>query len=264
MSSISAAVVNSISNTTNLTLTTGNTSGPSMIFYAGSPTITMFANNSGLSALVANNSGITVPTLTANSIIAGSISSTSGSITASGVTTTGGIYANGGAEAVTTSGNYAFRAVAKPDDSISIVQFTNYARNAQWAAISATNGYLDFSATGRFSGDIIAYYSDDRLKDRHENIPNALDKVKALNGFYYSPNKTALNLGLEQNQLSRIGVSAQECREVIPEVVKDAPIGQGYLTVQYEKIVPVLIEAIKELSAKVEALESKSCNCGCK
>lgn len=263
MSSISAAVVNSISNTTNLTLATGNTVGPSIVLYAASPTITLFSNNSGLSALVANNSGVTVPTLTATSltatsIIAGSISSTSGTLT------TNSVFASGGAEAVTTSGNYAFRAVAKPDDSISIVQFTNYARNSQWAAISATNGYLDFSATGRFTGDLIAYYSDDRLKDREENIPDALAKVKSLNGFYYKPNKTALNLGLEKNQLSRVGVSAQEVQKVLPHVVKDAAIGQGYLTVQYEKIVPLLIEAIKELSAKVDELENKKCNCGCK
>jgi hypothetical protein len=258
MSSISAAVVNSISNTTNLTLTTGNTSGPSMILYAGSPTITLFANNSGISALVANNSGITVPTLTAASIVAGSISSTSGSLT------TNSVFASGGVEAVTTAGNYALRAVAKPDDSNAILQFTNYARNSQLAAITATNGYLDFSATGRFTGDLIAYYSDDRLKNRHENIPNALGKVKSLNGFYYSPNKTALNLGLEQNQLSKVGVSAQEVQAILPEAVKEAPIGQGYLTVQYEKLVPLLIEAVKELSAKIEELESKSCNCGCK
>mgnify|MGYP003347084220 CR=1 FL=1 len=111
------------------------------------------------------------------------------------------------------------------------------------------------------SGDVTSAYSDERLKDIIEPIPNALEKVKALTGFYYVPNKTALNLGIEQNQLSKVGVSAQQVREVLPEVVKDAPIGQGYLTVQYEKIVPLLIEAIKELEAKVNG-GCSNCSCG--
>ena len=52
----------------------------------------------------------------------------------------------------------------------------------------------------------------------------------------------------------KVGVSAQQVQAVLPEVIKDSPIGQGYLTVQYEKLVPVLIEAIKELTARVEKL----------
>lgn len=109
------------------------------------------------------------------------------------------------------------------------------------------------------SGDITSSYSDERLKDIIGPIPNALEKVKSLTGFYYTPNKTALNIGVENNQLSRVGVSAQKVREVLPEIIKDAPIGQGYLTVQYEKIIPLLIEAIKELEAKVCC---SNCSCG--
>ena len=93
------------------------------------------------------------------------------------------------------------------------------------------------------------------LKDISGPIDNALDKVSAITGFYYTPNKTALNMGVEQNQLSRVGVSAQEIRKVLPEVVKDAPIGQGYLTVQYDRIVPLLIEAIKALREEIRVLK---------
>jgi hypothetical protein len=106
------------------------------------------------------------------------------------------------------------------------------------------------------TGDITAGYSDDRLKDRFENIPNALNKVLQLNGFYYTPNKTAQQLGAVNNG-QEVGVSAQEVFAVLPEVVKDAPIDASYMTVDYAKMVPLLIEAIKGLNAKVESLEAQ-------
>lgn len=122
-------------------------------------------------------------------------------------------------------------------------------------ALSSTNG---LSVTGAITatGDITAGYSDDRLKDRFENIPNALDKVLQLNGFYYTPNKTAQQLGAVNNG-QEVGVSAQEVLTVLPEVVKDAPIDASYMTVDYAKMVPLLIEAIKGLNAKVESLEAQ-------
>jgi hypothetical protein len=46
-------------------------------------------------------------------------------------------------------------------------------------------------------------------------------------------------------------------KEILPEIVAPAPIDERYLTVRYEKIVPLLIEAIKELSVKIESLEGK-------
>jgi hypothetical protein len=109
--------------------------------------------------------------------------------------------------------------------------------------------------TIRCVGDIVAYYSDDRLKIKLGNLEDALAKVNSLNGFTYKPNEAALALGVDQDEI-RVGVSAQEVQAVLPEAVKDAPVQntEGYLTVQYEKIVPLLIEAIKELSAKVEEL----------
>jgi hypothetical protein len=105
-------------------------------------------------------------------------------------------------------------------------------------------------------GDITAGTSDDRLKDRFGNIPDALNKVLKLNGFYYTHNKTAQQLGLV-NKGQRVGVSAQEVLKVLPEVIRDAPIDESYMTVDYSRIVPLLIEAIKGLNAKVESLEAQ-------
>ena len=57
--------------------------------------------------------------------------------------------------------------------------------------------------------------------------------------------------------IREVGVSAQQVQAVQPEVVAPAPIDDKYLTVRYERLVPLLIEAIKELDAKVKALEAK-------
>ena len=105
------------------------------------------------------------------------------------------------------------------------------------------------------AGEITAYYSDDRLKNRLEDIPNALDKVKSLSGFYYTPNETALSFGYKDKR--QVGVSAQATQKILPEIVTTAPVNADYLTVQYEKFIPLLIEAIKELSAEVDELKKK-------
>ena len=107
----------------------------------------------------------------------------------------------------------------------------------------------------RATNDIVAYYSDDRLKTRLGNIEHALDKVKSLAGFHYHANELAQSLGYEPKP--EVGVSAQEVQRVFPEIVVPAPIDENYLTVKYEKLIPVLIEAIKELSEEIDAIKRK-------
>jgi hypothetical protein len=105
------------------------------------------------------------------------------------------------------------------------------------------------------TGNITAYYSDARLKDRGFNIQNALSKVCVLDGFHYRANKTAQDLGYEA--VPEVGVSAQQVQQVLPEAIAPAPIDPQYMTVRYEKLIPLLIEAIKELTDKVNRLEGK-------
>ena len=132
----------------------------------------------------------------------------------------------------------------------------------------ATSSYVHFGAldvgTGSYTassgqinaaGNITAGYSDDKLKTRLGNIENALDKVSAISGFFYEPNKTAQDLGYEVKR--EVGVSAQEVQAILPEVVVPAPIDNQYLTVHYEKLIPLLIEAIKELRAEVEEIKGQ-------
>jgi len=116
--------------------------------------------------------------------------------------------------------------------------------------------YFDGSDTGdsiRVAGDIVAYYSDERLKDRKGNIKNALEKVLSLNGFYYEPNETAQALGYKKKL--EVGVSAQEVQAILPEIIKDAPIGGDYKTLDYGRLTPLLIEAIKEQQKQIEELK---------
>ena len=113
-------------------------------------------------------------------------------------------------------------------------------------------------STNNFSvtGDITAFASDDRLKTNVNNIENALEKVISLNGFTYNFNEIGETLGFNSS-IVHVGVSAQEVQKVLPEAVAPAPANEEYLTVKYEKLVPLLIEAIKQLKSEIEELKSK-------
>jgi hypothetical protein len=103
-------------------------------------------------------------------------------------------------------------------------------------------------------GTVTAYYSDDRLKTRFSNIADALDKVCSLNGFFYVGNSVAESLGYKKKM--EVGLSAQEMQRILPEVVVPAPVDENYLTIQYDRVVPLLVEAIKELRLELNQLKS--------
>jgi len=103
-------------------------------------------------------------------------------------------------------------------------------------------------------GDIIAFASDERLKTNFKPIENAVDKVLKLRGFTYNFNEIGEELGFDTS-LRHSGVSAQEVQAVLPEAVCPAPASDEYLTVKYDKLVPLLIEAIKELKEEIKELK---------
>jgi hypothetical protein len=103
---------------------------------------------------------------------------------------------------------------------------------------------------------ITSYFSDDRLKTRTGNIQNALEKVLSLDGFHYHANETAVALGYDASE-QQVGLSAQQVQKVLPEVVVPAPIDPQYMTLHYERIVPLLVEAIKEQQKQIEELKAK-------
>jgi len=77
-----------------------------------------------------------------------------------------------------------------------------------------------------------------------------------LNGFTFNFNDVAAEYGYN-TEITYAGVSAQEVQKVLPEAVFPAPCDEKYNTVQYEKLIPLLVEAIKELNDKVSTLEDK-------
>ena len=144
----------------------------------------------------------------------------------------------------TTSGHYTR---AKVDAGI------KYESNTDKLIVS---GPGEFGGAGSFGGDITAFASDERLKTNISPITDALFKVNSLNGFTYNFNEIAGELGFD-TEIDYAGVSAQEVQKVLPEIVRPAPIDDKYITVQYDKLTALLIEAVKELSDKVEKLEQK-------
>jgi hypothetical protein len=121
------------------------------------------------------------------------------------------------------------------------------------------------------TGDVTAYYSDDRLKSKVSNITDAIEKIKSLEGFVYIENDLARSFGYT-NEREQAGVSAQQIQAVLPQAVSLAPFdmqgvpetgeiisktGENYLTVKYDRIVPLLIEGIKEQQTQIESQKTE-------
>jgi hypothetical protein len=120
-------------------------------------------------------------------------------------------------------------------------------------------------------GSLTENASDERLKENITLIPNALDKVGQLRGVTFDWVDDIEEKGLVPSARHETGVIAQDVQRVIPDAVAPAPFdeqvneetgetesisGEDYLTVKPQKIIPLLIEAIKELKAEVEELKA--------
>jgi hypothetical protein len=106
----------------------------------------------------------------------------------------------------------------------------------------------------RAIADITAYYSSDiRLKENVIPIENALEKVNQISGNTYDWKEGYDEV--HSHKGNDVGVIAQEIEQILPQIVTNRD--NGFKAVQYEKIIPLLIEAVKELSAKVDRLENK-------
>ena len=129
---------------------------------------------------------------------------------------------------------------------------------------------LDVQGNIIASGYITSYYSDERLKNFTSRIKNPIEIINNLNGYYYEPNEKALQFGFKHEK--QIGLSAQEVTKYIPEITKLAPFdaindadgnvisksGESYLTICYERLGPIFVEAIKELTNEIKELKKEN------
>jgi len=120
---------------------------------------------------------------------------------------------------------------------------------------SAVN-FASVTASGNMTAADFIIASDVTLKNVIENIPNALDIIKGLDGVKYTWNELGQKLlGYSADKIE-LGVLAQQIEKDLPELIAMSANGD-YKMVAYSRLVAVLIEAVKELSIKVDALENK-------
>ena len=147
--------------------------------------------------------------------------------------------------------------------------------NGRWPLeINLTNNDMTTGGSINARTEITAYGSDERLKENIRPIENALDKVKSLAGVFYDWKDMVEEVGFyPSRRKNEAGVIAQQVEKVLPQAVAPAPFdtdwvtgedggktgetysisGEEYLTVKYEKLAPLFIEAIKEQDTKIEA-----------
>lgn len=112
------------------------------------------------------------------------------------------------------------------------------------------------------TGDITAFYSDARLKENIRGIDNALDAVLSWRGVRYNANELAESFGYDRDK-QQVGLLAQDVEKTAPELVVPAPFdidgetggsltGENYKTLKYDRAVPYLVEALREVSERLE------------
>ena len=154
--------------------------------------------------------------------------------------------------------------------SISISPSTTYGTQSEFRVHGITGSVVGYGSGGDFSIDfrVDGSYqngSDQRRKTNIEEITGALDTVKQLTGKKFNIINRQGELDPNKGTQKQFGLIAQECKDIIPEVVKfhpdeDTPNENGWASaygLDYSQLTPLLINAVKELSAKNDALETR-------
>ena len=120
----------------------------------------------------------------------------------------------------------------------------------------ATTQRVRFNQTVESVGSFTGGVSDLRLKENVEPISNPLEKVNQLQGVTFDWNDKAKEVAKAREMDTETGLIAQDVEKVVPDAVIPAPFNYNYKTINYDKIVPLLVESVKTLSDKVNKLEA--------
>jgi hypothetical protein len=229
--------------------------------------VSVTGDGSGLTAL--NGTAITTGTVANDRTTASSSNGAStivardasGNFAANIITADGSALTSLNGTAITTGVVANDRTTAASANGASTIIARDASGNFAAAGVTATSLGVGTAASGtageiRATNNVTAFFSDERLKTKTGDIENALDKVCQIETMLYHANEVAVSLGYDAS-IQEVGVTAQSVQKVQPEIVVPAPIDDRYLTVRYEKLVPLLIEAIKELKAQVAELKAK-------
>ena len=141
------------------------------------------------------------------------------------------------------------------DAKLEVASATN-STSKDSGALIVTNGGLGVEGNIHAGGDLVAFSSSDiNLKKDISPIQNALDMINSISGNTFTWNVGMTDLAPYENGTKDTGILAQEVEALgLPGVTKTR--GDGVKAVRYDRLIPVLIEAVKELTAKVKSLES--------
>ena len=162
------------------------------------------------------------------------------------LTVSGNLVIDSSSTLVSSAGSFGNIKIAVTDDNTIDTQSGNLKLKANGGStLVAIQTNTTITGILSVTDDITAFWSsDERLKDNITRIDNPLEKVLSISGNTFDWNEKSNKTGHD------VGLIAQEIEKILPEAVTTRD--NGYLAVDYHKIVPLLVEAIKELSRKVD------------
>ena len=246
--------------------------------YGGTGQTSLTANNvilgNGTSAVQFVAPGTSGNVLQSNGTTWNSAAVVTSAVAGTGISVSGSTGAvtitNGGVTSLTGTSNQVSVSASTGSVTLSTPQSIGTGSSVQFGSFGVGTAASGTTGEIRATNNVTAYYSDGRLKDRIGTIENALNKVKQLTGFLYKNNDVAKSFGYTSEEI-QVGLDAQEVEKVQPEVVAPAPFdigqnedgtefsksGENYLTVRYERLIPLLVEAIKDLSNELDEIKAK-------